>query len=193
MACTVRPPTTRRITAVIPSTKKATSRIWNAGVETGENMFGVAARSTAVAAAAIAERPSPISPAEAARVDTRELYRVWRKSAIAGRARRGRPSVLCYKSPSAARPLDPEGDETVTDATRPRAAAIDRLPADVFAAFAQLASTDLCDVVDLSCVVRYAIRPLWPGVPRIAGPAFTVRTAKHDNLMFHASIYLAQR
>lgn len=29
-------------------------------------------------------------------------------------------------------------------------------------------------------------------MPRIAGPAFTVRTAKHDNLMFHAAIYLAQ-
>ncbi len=35
--------------------------------------------------------------------------------------------------------------------------------------------------------MRYAIRPLWPGTPRIAGPAFTVRTAKHDNLMFHAA------
>jgi regulator of RNase E activity RraA len=41
--------------------------------------------------------------------------------------------------------------------------------------------------------MRYAIRPLWPGMPRIAGPAFTVRTGKHDNLMFHAAIYLAKR
>jgi regulator of RNase E activity RraA len=30
-------------------------------------------------------------------------------------------------------------------------------------------------------------------MPRIAGPAFTVRTGKHDNLMFHAAIYLAKR
>ena len=81
----------------------------------------------------------------------------------------------------------------MTESTRPLNAAIDRLPADVFTAFGQLAPTDLCDVVDLSCVMRYAIRPLWPGMPRIAGPAFTVRTGKHDNLMFHAAIYLAQR
>ena len=81
----------------------------------------------------------------------------------------------------------------MTESTRPLNAAIDRLPADVFTAFGQLAPTDLCDIVDLSCVMRYAIRPLWPGMPRIAGPAFTVRTGKHDNLMFHAAIYLAQR
>ena len=80
----------------------------------------------------------------------------------------------------------------MTESTRPLNAAIDRLPADVFTAFGQLAPTDLCDVVDLSCVMRYAIRPLWPGMPRIAGPAFTVRTGKHDNLMFHAAIYLAK-
>jgi regulator of RNase E activity RraA len=28
-------------------------------------------------------------------------------------------------------------------------------------------------------------------MPRIAGPAFTVRTGRHDDLMVHASIYLA--
>ena len=80
----------------------------------------------------------------------------------------------------------------MSDSTRPLNSAIERLSPDVFAAFAQLAPTDVCDVVDLSCVMRYAIRPLWPGMPRIAGPAFTVRTAKHDNLMFHAAIYLAR-
>ena len=40
--------------------------------------------------------------------------------------------------------------------------------------------------------MRYTIHPLWPDMPRIAGPAFTVRTGPHDNLMFHAAIYLAQ-
>src|SRR5262245_46376804 len=40
--------------------------------------------------------------------------------------------------------------------------------------------------------MRYEIHPLWPGMPRVAGPAFTIRTGKHDNLMFHASIYLAR-
>lgn len=80
----------------------------------------------------------------------------------------------------------------MSDATRALNSAIDRLPADVLTAFRQLATTDLCDVVDLSCVMRYAIRSLWPDVPRIAGSAFTVRTAKHDNLMFHAAIYLTR-
>ncbi|MBI2526965.1 MAG: RraA family protein [Candidatus Rokubacteria bacterium] len=40
--------------------------------------------------------------------------------------------------------------------------------------------------------MRIGIGPLWPEVPRIAGPAFTVRTARHDNLMLHAAIYLAE-
>ncbi|MBI1958113.1 MAG: RraA family protein [Candidatus Rokubacteria bacterium] len=40
--------------------------------------------------------------------------------------------------------------------------------------------------------MRIGINPLWPGIPRIAGPAFTVRTARHDNLMLHAAIYLAE-
>jgi regulator of RNase E activity RraA len=81
----------------------------------------------------------------------------------------------------------------VTEPSHPLKSAIDRLPADVFVGLSQLATTDLCDVLDLSCVMRYAIRPLWPGIPRVAGPAFTVRTGRHDNLMFHAAIYLAQR
>src|SRR5262245_31119326 len=40
--------------------------------------------------------------------------------------------------------------------------------------------------------MRHEMHPLWPQPPRVAGPAFTVRTGKHDNLMFHAAIYLAQ-
>ena len=35
------------------------------------------------------------------------------------------------------------------------------------------------------------IRPLWPGMPRVAGPAYTVRCAPGDNLMVHAAIYRA--
>ena len=80
----------------------------------------------------------------------------------------------------------------MSDSTRPLNRDIDRLPAEVFAAYGKFAPTDLCDIVDLSCVMRYAIRPLWPEMPRIAGPAFTVRTGRYDNLMFHAAIYLAQ-
>ncbi|MGC1306437.1 MAG: RraA family protein [Phormidesmis sp.] len=35
------------------------------------------------------------------------------------------------------------------------------------------------------------IRELWPQIPRIAGPAYTVRCAPGDNLMLHAAIYRA--
>jgi regulator of RNase E activity RraA len=80
----------------------------------------------------------------------------------------------------------------VTDQTRALNTAIDRPSPDVIKAYANLSTNELCDVLELSCVMRYAIHPLWPGVPRIAGPAFTARTGHHDNLMFHASIYLAR-
>lgn len=80
----------------------------------------------------------------------------------------------------------------MTDETRPLNTAIDRPSPDVITAYATLSPNDLCDVLELSCVMRYEIHPLWPGMPRIAGPAFTIRTGKHDNLMFHASIYLAR-
>ena len=78
------------------------------------------------------------------------------------------------------------------DQTRPLDTNIHRPSPELIRAYSALATTDLCDVLELSCVMRYAIHPLWPGIARIAGPAFTVRTGRHDNLMFHASIYLAQ-
>src|SRR5256885_10836584 len=55
-----------------------------------------------------------------------------------------------------------------------------------------LPTTAISDIIDLSCVMRYVIQPLWPDIPRIAGPAFTVRTPRHDNLMLHAAIYRAE-
>ncbi|GGY95755.1 hypothetical protein GCM10010365_13310 [Streptomyces poonensis] len=36
------------------------------------------------------------------------------------------------------------------------------------------------------------IRPLWTPVPRVAGPAYTVRCPPGDNLMLHAAIYRAE-
>jgi 4-hydroxy-4-methyl-2-oxoglutarate aldolase len=80
----------------------------------------------------------------------------------------------------------------VTDESRPLNTAIDRPSPDVIQAYAALSPNELSDVLELSCVMRYEIHPLWPEMSRVAGPAFTVRTGKHDNLMFHASIYLAQ-
>jgi len=70
--------------------------------------------------------------------------------------------------------------------------AIPRPAAEVVKGFLGLPTTAISDVVDLSAVMRYAIHPLWPGMPRIAGPAFTVRTSHHDNLMVHAAIYRAE-
>ncbi len=80
----------------------------------------------------------------------------------------------------------------MTDAIRPLNTAIDRPSPEIIKAYATLSPNELSDVLELSCVMRYQIHPLWPGMPRIAGPAFTVRTGRHDNLMFHASVYLAQ-
>jgi regulator of RNase E activity RraA len=39
--------------------------------------------------------------------------------------------------------------------------------------------------------VDEAVRELWPQIPRIAGPAFTVKCAKGDHLSLHAAIYRA--
>ena len=80
----------------------------------------------------------------------------------------------------------------MTDATRPLPSAIDRPSPDLVKQLGTLSPNELCDVLELACVVRHEVRPLWPDIPRIAGPAFTIRTGRHDNLMFHASIYLAQ-
>ena len=63
---------------------------------------------------------------------------------------------------------------------------------EIVKGYGDLSTTALSDFLALDNVMRHAIHPLWGPPPRIAGPAFTVRTAKHDNLMMHAAIYLAQ-
>jgi regulator of RNase E activity RraA len=52
--------------------------------------------------------------------------------------------------------------------------------------------TTLADVLGRSQVMDIGIRPLWSPVPRIAGPAYTVRCVPGDNLMLHAAIYRAE-
>lgn len=69
---------------------------------------------------------------------------------------------------------------------------IERPPRDFVEGLKRLSPTALADMLRLESVMRHLIRPLWPDMPRIAGPAFTVRTAKHDNLMLHAAIYRAE-
>lgn len=57
--------------------------------------------------------------------------------------------------------------------------------------FAAIPPMTLADVLGREQVMDIGIRPLWPDVPRIAGPAFTVRVPPGDNLMVHAAIYRA--
>ncbi|MEU4695344.1 RraA family protein [Actinoplanes sp. NPDC023714] len=57
--------------------------------------------------------------------------------------------------------------------------------------FESVPPTTLADVLGRSQVMDIGIRPLWTPVPRVAGPAFTVRCPPGDNLMLHAAIYRA--
>jgi 4-hydroxy-4-methyl-2-oxoglutarate aldolase len=58
--------------------------------------------------------------------------------------------------------------------------------------FTNLPPTTLADVLGREQVMNIGIRPLWPSIPRVAGPAFTVRCPPGDNLMLHAAIYRAE-
>ena len=58
-------------------------------------------------------------------------------------------------------------------------------------AFRALSPTTLADVLTRDRVMDLGIRPLWPGMPRVAGPAYPVRCPPGDNLMLHAAIYRA--
>lgn len=63
---------------------------------------------------------------------------------------------------------------------------------DDAAAFAAIPPTTLADLLDRGQVMDVGIRPLWTPVPRVAGPAFTVRCPAGDNLMLHAAIHRAE-
>lgn len=58
-------------------------------------------------------------------------------------------------------------------------------------AFQLLSPTILADVLTRECVMDIGIRPLWTGMSRIAGPAYSVRCSPGENLMLHAAIYRA--
>jgi 4-hydroxy-4-methyl-2-oxoglutarate aldolase len=57
--------------------------------------------------------------------------------------------------------------------------------------FKDIPTTTLADILGRDQVMSISIRPLWPSVRRVAGPAFTVRCPPGDNLMLHAAIYRA--
>jgi 4-hydroxy-4-methyl-2-oxoglutarate aldolase len=58
--------------------------------------------------------------------------------------------------------------------------------------FSGIPPTTLADVLGRAQVMDIGIRPLWAPMPRVAGPAYTVRCVPGDNLMLHAAIYRAE-
>ena len=80
----------------------------------------------------------------------------------------------------------------MTDSSNAIRLSIPRPTPQIVKGYQGLATTAIADIIDLSCVMRYALHALWPDIGRIAGPAFTVRTAHRDNLMLHAAIYRAE-
>ena len=57
--------------------------------------------------------------------------------------------------------------------------------------YSALSPTDYGNMLGRHSFTDPGIRALWSGMPRIAGPAFTVQLAAGDNLMLHAAIYEA--
>ncbi|WP_282178340.1 RraA family protein [Vibrio nereis] len=57
--------------------------------------------------------------------------------------------------------------------------------------FSKLATTEYGNILTNDHFIDYNIGPLWQGMPRISGEAFTVQLAPGDNLMLHSAIYKA--
>ncbi len=57
--------------------------------------------------------------------------------------------------------------------------------------FAAFSPTAYGDVLGREQFMDMGLRSLWPGMPRLAGPAYTVNCPPGDNLMLHAAIYRA--
>jgi regulator of RNase E activity RraA len=66
-------------------------------------------------------------------------------------------------------------------------------PTDTYLEFGKFSPTTLADVLPPGQALAASIRPLWPGMPRVAGAVYTVRCEVGDNLMLHAAIYRAPR
>ena len=58
--------------------------------------------------------------------------------------------------------------------------------------FKKIPTTALADLLGADQVMDIGIRRLWSPMPRVAGPAFTVRCPAGDNLMLHAAIHRAE-
>ncbi len=57
--------------------------------------------------------------------------------------------------------------------------------------FADYSPTEYADALSREQFIDYHIKPLWQGMPRIAGPVYTVQLTAGDNLMLHSAIYEA--
>lgn len=57
--------------------------------------------------------------------------------------------------------------------------------------FSDYSTTEYADALPREQFIDYLIKPLWEGMPRITGAAYTVKLAAGDNLMLHAAIYEA--
>jgi len=62
---------------------------------------------------------------------------------------------------------------------------------NAIAEYQRISPTILAEVLGRERVMDGGIRPLWSPIPRVAGPAFTVRCPPGDNLMLHAAIHRA--
>ncbi|MCY9862281.1 RraA family protein [Vibrio coralliirubri] len=57
--------------------------------------------------------------------------------------------------------------------------------------FSKLATTEYGNILSNEYFINFSIGPLWQGMPRICGEAFTVQLTSGDNLMLHSAIYEA--
>ena len=55
-----------------------------------------------------------------------------------------------------------------------------------------ISTCEYAEILPREQFVDYKIRQMWPQIPRIAGPAFTVKCGKGDHLSLHAAIYEAK-
>ena len=62
-----------------------------------------------------------------------------------------------------------------------------------YQAFVSFSPTTYGNVLSRDRIVEHKIRPLWPDMPRISGPAYPVQLAPGDNLMMHVAIHEAPR
>ena len=58
--------------------------------------------------------------------------------------------------------------------------------------FVQISPCEYADGLVREQFIDFTIKELWPQIPRIAGPAYTVKCAPGDHLSLHAAIYRAQ-